>query len=485
MAQNWNASIVELREGLDKLETQLNTLINLKKRLEYINKIKAEIEDLQRIVEANKGLTTQKGATGTPNSTLNERIANVNREYAKALDDVATATNKADVAQARYQLRIDNLSDAIDIYYRKNQDFIAQNPELVSGLTALAKALELARTEGNVGDASQNFKRFKIEVNEAQQAVKDLAKEEEAAAQASIKAENEALRIREKAEKEDEKRRQQRLRDAKVYYEEQVKNLALIEKEREKDRQAAIKSYKEIAKEQEREQKRIQDNLKAQALAAASEATYYATTIKNKVIDIDSINKSYEVFTIEQNSLINQLDKEVSKIDSYEYVDYHMKGFNKLLLNSFKYIGLLLLNPFKGIFPSLAVESLITRDVVKNLYNRLQWEEERKIVYHAVDYSSVITNSIDEMDRISNIIDVSLADVLSLKNEYCKKFKRYQGDFVQYNEVIKKINKLENKLLGNKIKVEILKERVLVQKRENDKKMKLVNKMNNQGNKNF
>lgn len=292
MAQNWNASIVELREGLDRLENQLNTLITLRERLEnfggsleYINKIRAEIEDLQRVIDANRGLTTRAGAAGTPNSTLNERIANVNREYARALDDVATATNKADVAQARYQLRIDNLSDAIDIYYRKNQDFIAQNPELVSGLTALARALELARTEGNIGDASQDFKRFKIDVNEAQEAVRKLAKEKEAAARASAKAENEALKIRERAEKEDEKRRQQRLRDAEVYYKEQVKNLTLIEKEREKDRKAAIESYKAIAREQEREQKRIQDNLKAQALAAASEATYYATTIKNKVID--------------------------------------------------------------------------------------------------------------------------------------------------------------------------------------------------------
>jgi hypothetical protein len=278
MAQNWNASVRELREGLDRLENQLNTLITLRERLEnfggsleYINKIRAEIEDLQRVINANRGLTTRTGATGTPNSTLNERIVEVNREYARALDDVATATNKADIAQTRYQSRVDNLSDAIDIYYRKNQEFISQNPELVSSLTALARALETARADGSIGNASQDFKRFKIEVSEAQEAVRKLAKEKEAAARASAKAENEAIRTREKAEKEDEKRRRQRLKDAEAYYKEQVKNLTLIEKEREKDRKTAIESYKAIAREQEREQKRIQDNLKAQALAAASD----------------------------------------------------------------------------------------------------------------------------------------------------------------------------------------------------------------------
>ena len=41
-----------------------------------------------------------------------------------------------------------------------------------------------------------------------------------------------------------------------------------------------------------------------------------------------------------------------------------------------------------------------------------------------------------------------------------------------------KINDMENKILGNKIKVEMMKKRALEQKKENEKKLKLVKELN-------
>lgn len=199
---------------------------------------------------------------------------------------------------------------------------------------------------------------------------------------------------------------------------------------------------------------------------------------KNKVYNISDTNNLYNRFVNEQNAVISEIDKNILKINSFEQVNYHLKGFNKLLFNSFKYFGLLMLSPLKGVFPAIAAEALITRGMVKNLYRNLNWEEERKIVYEAIDYSSLINATINEMENTSNIIDMTLSDIVRLRTEYNKKFKEYQNDFSEYIDVMHKIDEMENKILGNKIKIEIMKKRALEQKKENNKKLVLVDKLN-------
>ena len=113
--------------------------------------------------------------------------------------------------------------------------------------------------------------------------------------------------------------------------------------------------------------------------------------------------------------LTDDLEEKISKIDSYEAVNYKLKGFNVFLLNSFKYVGLLMLSPLKGVIPSIATETLITRNVVGNLYNNLEWEENKRMVYNAIDYSSSINGSINDLDYTSRIVDGTLEDIVNLK----------------------------------------------------------------------
>ena len=204
--------------------------------------------------------------------------------------------------------------------------------------------------------------------------------------------------------------------------------------------------------------------------------------LKNKVYNIDNDNNLYRNMLKNQDEIIKELDKTISKIDSYEQVNYHIKGLNKLLFNSFKYFGLLMMNPLKGIFPSIAFQTLVARDMVRGAYHGIQWEEERKKVYEAVDYSSSISSVIDNMDQVNNNIDSTLSDLIKLKDIYKKRFKKYQDDNSEYKEIIDKINDMENKMLGNKIKVEMLKKKALNQKKTNEKKLTLVNKLNDNQN---
>ena len=200
--------------------------------------------------------------------------------------------------------------------------------------------------------------------------------------------------------------------------------------------------------------------------------------LKNDVYSVDNVSRNYEYFVKSQNDLLKEIDENVAKISSYEQVRYYLKGFNRLFLNSVKYFGLLMVTPLKGIIPSIATETLITGNLIKNLYRDLKWEEERKTVYEAIDYSSMINNAISDLNSTASIVDATLEEIVQLKIKYNEQFKKYQGDISEYRDVMHKIGDMENKILGNKIKIELMRERALEEERENNKKMKLVRKLN-------
>ena len=201
--------------------------------------------------------------------------------------------------------------------------------------------------------------------------------------------------------------------------------------------------------------------------------------LKSDVYNVDRTNEEYNSFVKNQNEFLNDLDNKIAKIDSYEEVNYKLKGFNQFLFNSFKYVGLLMLSPLKGVIPSIATETLITKNVVGNLYNNMEWEENRRRVYSAIDYSGIINGAINDLDYTSRIVDGTLEDIVNLKIKYNEEFKKYQGDFLEYEEVIRKINDMENKILGNKIKIEIMRKKMLEKEKQNSKKLELVKELNN------
>ena len=200
--------------------------------------------------------------------------------------------------------------------------------------------------------------------------------------------------------------------------------------------------------------------------------------LKKDVYNVDYTNRSYDSFVENQNALLNEIDKSVSKIDSYEQVDLRLKGFGALFRNSFKFFGLLMLSPLKGVIPSIATETLLTGNLIKNLYKNLELEETRRMVYEAMDYSSMINNAIRDLDSTSRIVDTTLDDIVRLKMKYNEKFKQYKGDFSEYRDIMNKINDMENKILGNKIKIEMMRKRALEQERVNQKKLVLVKELN-------
>lgn len=200
--------------------------------------------------------------------------------------------------------------------------------------------------------------------------------------------------------------------------------------------------------------------------------------MKSDLYDVDGEKERYDIFVRQQELLLKDLNDKVSKIDSYEKVTYRLKGFNRLLGNSFKYLGLLLVNPLKGFVPSIAVQTITTKNMIKNLYNNLEWEEERKTVYEAIDYSSSINSMINDLDNMSLMINSTLEDIIIMKAKYVKEFSQYENSFSEYKDVIRKIEEIENVLLGNKIKVEMIQRKMIEKEKENESKLKMVKKLN-------
>lgn len=202
--------------------------------------------------------------------------------------------------------------------------------------------------------------------------------------------------------------------------------------------------------------------------------------LKGKVFDINRANESYAYFVNQQNNFLNSLSDKISKIDSHEVVNYNIKGFGKYLANSFKYFGLLMLNPLKGIFPSIVTQTVFARGMVKNLRDNLTWEEKRKTVYEVQDYSSIISYAISDLDYTSGELDCALDDLAKLKMEYNDKFRQYQGDFLEYHDVINKITSMQEAMINNKIKLEIIKGKMKNYQKENENALQLVKQLNNE-----
>ena len=204
--------------------------------------------------------------------------------------------------------------------------------------------------------------------------------------------------------------------------------------------------------------------------------------LKSDIYSIDNEKERYDSFVKQQENFLRELEEKISKIDSYERVIYKLKGFNKLLGNSFKYLGLLLVNPLKGVIPGIATQTLVTKNLVHNLYNNLSWEENRKMIYETFDYSGMICNAINDLDYTSSLVDSTLEEIMLLKNKYEKDFSKYSDNISSYKETIRKLNKIENAVLGSKIKIETMKSRMKEKEIVNKNKMKMVKKLNENSN---
>lgn len=197
--------------------------------------------------------------------------------------------------------------------------------------------------------------------------------------------------------------------------------------------------------------------------------------IKMGIVPIVDIEKrcSYEIE--KQNEYIDNLMKKINIIDKGEYVTKHLKGIGDLISNSLRYMGFLMISPLAGLIPSIAAQTLMTKRMIGNAYRHLHIEEVRHVHYSAMDHDSELNHHLTDIDYTKNLLADTLIDVERLKEDFML---QYDSRIPGYEDTLKNIQKIENKLIRNQYKVEIIKKNLKKSKKLNENKMIKVRKLN-------
>ena len=197
--------------------------------------------------------------------------------------------------------------------------------------------------------------------------------------------------------------------------------------------------------------------------------------IVNETIKINDIEKECLDKINKQNKYLEELARKINIIDRHEYVTSHLRGFGELVSQSFKFIGLKLLSPLSGIIPSIAVNTLMTKKLIGEMYKNLHYEDVKHIYYSAIDYDSEILSKIVDVGYTEDLIDSTLVDIKRLKEDFML---QYNSNIPGYSDTLKKINDIEKSVSRNQDKISMVKKKLIQNKKINEDKLVKVRKMN-------
>lgn len=180
-----------------------------------------------------------------------------------------------------------------------------------------------------------------------------------------------------------------------------------------------------------------------------------------------------------QNEIFAKIADKVSNIDVTKKVQYAYDGFMSVLFNGVKLLGLYMLSPFKKSIPGIAAATVATKITMNNLLNTMHVKKKTRFIYSATDYSFTLSNAINNLSNLDDLINSTLSDIGNVKREFISKFSSYSNDLFKYNNVLKKLNKMEQNMVNNQVKVRVLAEKMRNKKRINDETLVKVRKMNN------
>lgn len=252
------------------------------------------------------------------------------------------------------------------------------------------------------------------------------------------------------------------------------------------DRRNLVKDYKVLDTykylysilEEVKEQCALLEEKSEEKIKELEDANIDFKKYQNDIFNKENIVSRCEFIYSKQEELLKEISSKVGNISSYESVRYNLSGFGSLLLNGIKLIGLFALSPFKGLFPSISLQTSLTKKTVSNLRKSIASTKKTEIVYTADDYIDKLNYSINEMDDMYKYISSTISDIDSLRDEYISKFSLYKEQLPNYNYYLKKINTLRKVMVNNQAKIVFLNEKIKENKKVNEKTLIRVKKLN-------
>ena len=197
--------------------------------------------------------------------------------------------------------------------------------------------------------------------------------------------------------------------------------------------------------------------------------------IVEEVIKLDDVEKDCLDKIDRHNKYLSELASKIDIINRQEYVTTHLKGLGELVGQGLKFIGLKMLSPLSGIIPSIAVNTLMTKKVIGDMYNNLHYEEVKHVSYSVVNYDSELASKIVDIGYTEELINSTLKDIKKLREDFLL---QYNSNIPGYSDTLKKINDIENIIYRNQNKVNIVKNKLIKNKKVNEDKMIKVKKLN-------
>lgn len=252
------------------------------------------------------------------------------------------------------------------------------------------------------------------------------------------------------------------------------------------DRKNLVKDYKVLDTykylysilEEVKEQCALLEEKSEEKIKELEDANIDFKKYQNDIFNKENIVSRCEFIYSKQEELLKEISSKVGNISSYESVRYNLSGFGSLLLNGIKLIGLFALSPFKGLFPSISLQTSLTKKTVSNLRKSIASTKKTEIVYTADDYIDKLNYSINEMDDMYKYISSTISDIDSLRDEYISKFSLYKEQLPNYNYYLKKINTLRKVMVNNQAKIVFLNKKMKENKKVNEKTLIRVKKLN-------
>lgn len=184
-----------------------------------------------------------------------------------------------------------------------------------------------------------------------------------------------------------------------------------------------------------------------------------------------------DYYISKQNEYLDRLYEEIEKINRVDYSIYKFKGVNNLFYSIFNYISLFKVRAFSGIVPGIFVDTLIAKRMIRNASKRLGFEKVDKVRYEAYNYDLEIRNRLCEIDFAWDMVNSTINEVDVLRNDLIREFGGMDG----IDDTLKVIDDIRDRVVSNKYKLDVVRKRLVNNKKINDDKLVRVRKLNNIG----
>ena len=77
-----------------------------------------------------------------------------------------------------------------------------------------------------------------------------------------------------------------------------------------------------------------------------------------------------------------------------------------------------MLSPFSGLIPGIAVNTLVARHMLGNIYRNLHYEDVRHVYYEAIDYDRELNDKITDVGFTEELIESTLDDIKRIRKDF-------------------------------------------------------------------